>query len=112
MTEALAKGTWEEFLKIHPDTLWQCDFATKRMWTLRGFVDLHFFVFVFFVFVYSETRRSWISPCTPHPDSAWSCQQARNFIMHTEDVELTPAYVMRDNDTKYADRFDAVFGAV
>uniref|UniRef100_A0A7C4LNR2 Uncharacterized protein n=1 Tax=Schlesneria paludicola TaxID=360056 RepID=A0A7C4LNR2_9PLAN len=40
------KGTWDEFLKIHADTLWQCDFVSKRMWTLRGFVDLHFVVFL------------------------------------------------------------------
>ncbi len=98
------KGTWDEFLKVHADTLWQCDFATKRMWTLRGFVDLYFLVFV-----QLGTRRSWISPCTAHPDSAWSCEQARNFLMHADDVELTPKYVMRDNDGKYTDQFDEVF---
>lgn len=38
------KATWDEFLKIHADTLWQCDFATKKMWTVRGFVDLYFLV--------------------------------------------------------------------
>ena len=34
------KGTWDEFLWPHAQTLWQCDFATKRMWTFRGFVDV------------------------------------------------------------------------
>lgn len=100
------KGTWDEFLKIHAQTLWQCDFATKRMWTFRGFVDVYFLVFL-----HLGTRRCWISPATVHPDSAWSCQQARNFLMHAEDVDLTPAYVMRDNDTKYTVQFDAVFEA-
>jgi putative transposase len=100
------EGTWDEFLKIHAATLWQCDFATKKMWTIRGCVDLYFLVFV-----HLGTRRSWISPCTLHPDSAWTCQQARNFLMHAEDVELPPKYVMRDNDVKYTTQFDEVFRA-
>ena len=98
------RGTWDEFLKIHAATLWQCDFATKKMWTIRGFVDLYFLVYI-----HLGTRRCWISPCTVHPDSAWSCQQARNFLMHADDVQLAPKYVMRDNDAKYSVQFDEVF---
>ena len=49
------KGTWDEFLSSHAQTLWQCDFATKRMWTLRGFVDVYFLVFL-----HLGTRRCWI----------------------------------------------------
>lgn len=98
------KGTWDEFLKIHAATLWQCDFATKKVWTIRGCVDLYFLVFI-----HLGTRRCWISPCTLHPESAWVCQQARNFLMHAEDVELVPTYVMRDNDAKYTAQFDEVF---
>jgi len=30
-------GTWDEFLKIHAASLWQCDFYAKRVLTLRGF---------------------------------------------------------------------------
>ena len=98
------KGSWDEFLKSHAATLWQCDFATKKMWTLRGFVDVYFLVFL-----HLGTRRCWISPSTVNPESAWCCQQARNFMMHAEDVELPPRYVMRDNDVKYRPEFDTVF---
>ena len=59
------KGTWDEFLWSHAQTLWQCDFATKRMWTFRGFVDVYFLVFI-----HLGTRRCLISPSTVHPDSA------------------------------------------
>ena len=100
------KGTWDEFLKIHANTLWQCDFATKKMWTIRGCVDLYFRVFI-----HLGTRRCWISPSTVSPESAWVCQPARNFLMHTEDVELPHRFVMRDNDAKYSAAFDAVFKA-
>ena len=98
------KGTWDAFLKIHANTLWQCDFATKKMWTIRGAVDLHFLVFI-----HLGTRGCWISPGTVSPDSAWTCQQARNFLMHAENVELPHRFVMRDNDVKYTPAFDAVF---
>jgi len=98
------KGSWDEFLKIHAATLWQCDFVSKRMWTLRGFDDLYFLVFL-----HLGTRRCWISPCTVSPDSAWVSQQARNFVMDAEDLQLSAKYVMRDNDTKFTKQFDAVF---
>ncbi|MCL6506364.1 MAG: integrase core domain-containing protein, partial [Bryobacteraceae bacterium] len=97
------KGTWDEFLKIHADTLWQCDFVSKPMWTMKGLVDLYFVVFL-----HLGTRRCWISPCTLSPDSAWVSQQARNFLMDAEDLELAPKYVMRDNDTKFTAQFDEV----
>jgi putative transposase len=41
------------------------------------------------------------------PDSAWGSQQARNFVMEAEDLNLAPKYVMRDNDTKFTAQFDA-----
>jgi len=97
------KGTWDEFLKIHADTLWQCDFVSKPMWTVKGLVDLYFIVFL-----HLGTRRCWISPCTAHPDSAWVSQQAKNFLMAAEDLDLAPTHVMRDNDTKFTAQFDAV----
>ncbi len=97
------KGTWDEFLKIHADTLWQCDFVSKPMWTVKGLVDLYFLVFL-----HLGTRRCWISPCTLSPDSAWVSQQARNFVMEAEDLNLAPKYVMRDNDTKFTAQFDEV----
>lgn len=96
------KGTWDEFLKIHADTLWQCDFVSKPMWTVKGLVDLYFLVFL-----HLGTRRCWISPCTLSPDSSWVSQQARNFVMEAEDLNLAPKYVMRDNDTKFTAQFDA-----
>ncbi|MCA9110958.1 MAG: integrase core domain-containing protein, partial [Planctomycetaceae bacterium] len=97
-------GSWDEFLRNHADTLWQCDFVSKPMWTMKGLVDLYFLVFL-----HLGTRRCWISPCTVSPDSAWVSQQAKNFLMDAEDMELTPRYVMRDNDTKFSAQFDEVF---
>ncbi len=30
------KGTWSEFLHVHKETLWQIDFFSKRVWTVKG----------------------------------------------------------------------------
>jgi len=98
------KGSWDEFLKIHADTLWQCDFVSKPMWTTRGLVDLYMLVFL-----HLGSRRVWISPCTQHPDSAWVSQQARNFLMVAEDMNIETTILMRDNDKKYSKEFDGVF---
>jgi putative transposase len=98
------KGTWDEFLKIHADTLWQCDFVSKPMWTMKGLVDLYFMVFL-----HLGTRRCWISPCTLSPDSVWVSRQAKNFMMDAEEIGLAPKQVMRDNDTKFTAQFDEVF---
>jgi putative transposase len=97
------KGSWDEFLKIHMDTLWQCDFLSKPMWTSKGLVDVYLLVFL-----HLGSRRVWISPSTVQPDSAWVSLQARNFLMVAEDMGLTAEYVMRDNDAKFSGQFDDV----
>ena len=98
------QDSWDAFLRRHADTLWQCDFVTKPMWTATGLVDLYLLVFL-----HLGTRRCWISPCTLNPDSAWVSQQAKNFLMEAEDMDLAPKMVMRDNDTKFTVQFDSVF---
>jgi putative transposase len=96
--------TWSDFLKRHAATMWQCDFASKRKWTIKGMVDLYFLVFI-----HIETRRIWVSPCTANPTGQWTTQQARNFQMHLQDENLPCEILQRDQDTKYIDAFDEVF---
>jgi len=42
-------------------------------------------------------------------DFAWVSLQVRNFLMVAEDMNLSPDYVMRDNDAKFSGQFDEVF---
>ncbi|MCC7421035.1 MAG: transposase, partial [Planctomycetaceae bacterium] len=100
------EGTWDDFLKRHMDTLWQCDFLSVKSLTKAGFVDLYLLAFI-----HLGTRRAWISLCTAHPDSAWVTQQGRNFLMHADDVDLKPEYVQHDRDTKFTAAFDEMFEA-
>lgn len=38
--------TWSDFIKRHAATMWQCDFACKKKWTIKGMVDVYFLVFI------------------------------------------------------------------
>jgi len=52
------QGTWNEFLKVHAETLWQIDFFSKCIWTPRGLRQC--FVLSF---IHLATRRVYVSPC-------------------------------------------------
>jgi len=98
------RDTWSEFLRRHAATLWQCDFASKRMWTIKGMVDLYFLVFI-----HIESRRIWVSSCTANPTGEWTTQQALNFDMFLQGEHLPCTIVQRDRDSKYGKAFDDVF---
>jgi putative transposase len=100
------KGTWDEFLKIHWHTLWQCDFFSKRVWTWRGPIDLYLLVFL-----EVGSRKAWISTATAHPDSAWVAQQVRNFTMDLPDGDRKQAFVFHDRDSKFTEQFRDILKA-
>jgi putative transposase len=98
-------GTWDEFVKIHAQTLWQCDFFSKRVLSRVGFPQ----VFAM-VFLNVATRRVWISPSTRHPTPAWVEQQGRAFLEQTgKGPAPSVQIVTRDNDVIYGQAFDPVF---
>ncbi|REJ95434.1 MAG: hypothetical protein DWQ29_02010 [Planctomycetota bacterium] len=102
MLSLLASVTRQELAR-HAATLWQCDYITKPMWTMKGIVDLYLIVFI-----HIGTRRIWVSPCTAHPNATWVKQQARNFLKHAEGIGLSAGYVMHDRDTKFTVEFDEI----
>jgi len=98
------KGTWSDFLEIHAETLWQCDFFSKRVWTLRGPRQIFALAFI-----HLGTRRVFVSPSTFRPGAAWMERQAEAFLEHAETEKLDCKIVMRDLDGKFSKRFDKVF---
>jgi putative transposase len=52
-------GTWDEFIKRHAKTMWQCNFYSKKVVSKTGLRDL--FVLVF---LHLETRRVFITPAS------------------------------------------------
>jgi putative transposase len=98
-------GTWDEFLKMHAHTLWQCDFFSKRILSRVGMPQ----VFAL-VFLNVATRRVWISTCTKRPTSEWVQTQARSFIESAGKQGVPPVeLVTRDNDSIYREAFDQKF---
>jgi putative transposase len=102
----LTGGTWDQFVKRHAATLWQCDFVSKKVLSLKGRFDCYL---LFFIHV--ESRRVWASPTTAHPTGAWVAQQARNFCMWAADQGLPLEYVTRDRDTKFQGMFNRIIEA-
>lgn len=98
------EGTWDEFLKIHAKTLWQCDFLSKKVLTMKGFRDIYILVFL-----HVATRRVFITPSTFHPNEQWVKQQAVDFLDHAKEHGLDVKILMHDRDTKFTASFDAIF---
>ena len=94
--------TWDEFVKIHAKTLWQCDFFTKKSWTLKGWRDLYTLVFL-----NVGTRRVYVTPATAHPNREWLTQQAADFASHVRKEKLPAQLIFHDADPKLGKTFDA-----
>ena len=94
-------GTWDELLKMHAETLWQCDFFSKRVLTSRAIRQAFALVFLNIA-----TRRVWASPGTQNPMVAWFEEQAKAFMEHAEKNDLKVDLVTRDRDWNYRKAFD------
>jgi len=100
------KGTWDEFLKIHAETLWQVDFFSKPVVTKTGLKQ----AFVM-AFLHVKSRRVICSPATFKADNEWVVVQAESFLREAEKQSLPVCHLVRDKDFKYSNRFDSVFEA-
>ncbi len=98
------KGSWEEFVKIHADTLWQCDFFSKMTITKTGLRQ----TFVL-AFLHVQSRRVICSPATLKPNEKWMAAQAHAMLEQARKMELPVRYLVRDKDFKYTKTFDKVF---
>jgi putative transposase len=96
------EGTWDDFLKQHAASLWQCDFFSKRILTVKGIR----YAFVL-AFLKVKTKQVILSPNTLHPDEAWVLAQAESFVSRAREQGLPVGYVQHDRDTKFTKLFDA-----
>jgi len=100
------EGSWSDFLRRHAATIWACDFVTKKVWTVRGPVDL--FVLVF---LHLGSRRVHVAGISANPTQEWVAQQARNVAMRWDSATDRPQHLIRDMDTKFGGGFDAVMAS-
>jgi putative transposase len=96
-------GSWHELLNRHADTLWQCDFFSKRILSRMGMPQV-----CALVFLNVATRRVWVSPVTRKPTGVWVRQQVESFINFTRREGHRVHVVSRDRDKLYRNNFDAL----
>lgn len=92
---------WDQFLKLHLNTLLACDFFCKNVWTPLGKRQAYFLQFI-----HVSTRKVWVSPATYHPDGDWVLQQSRNLLMWLGEMGLEATHLIHDRDTKFTAAFD------
>jgi len=95
--------TWRAFIRTHMDILWATDFFTTEVWTMRGLVTYY----VLFV-IHLETRQVHIAGVTPHPNTPWMVQIARNLTMEEWGILPLGQYLIHDRDTKFCAAFKQI----
>jgi putative transposase len=86
---------------MHGATLWQCDFFTKRAWTLKGRRYLYVLVFL-----NVATRKVFVTRATEHPKVEWVVERTGEFVRHAQDNKLAIDLVFHDADRKFGKAFD------
>ena len=93
--------TWDDFIKMHSASLWQCDFFSKRAWTLRGRRYLYVLVFL-----NVATRKVFVTRSAEHPNAEWVAEQAKAFVQNARDNKIAIDLVFHDADRKFGKAFD------
>jgi putative transposase len=94
-------ATWDDFLSRHAASLWQADFLTQKVLTVKGIRNAFLLVFL-----HVESRRVIFSPATLHPDEEWVTAQAESFVREARNSGLRVRFVQHDRDSKFAKSFD------
>ena len=97
------KGSWDEFLKMHAETLYQCDFFSKKIWTPTGLRQ--YFVLAF---LHVGSRTVFVTKASRKPDAAWMKEQAEAFVEHVESEGRKCEKLIRDYDNMFSTEFEEI----
>jgi putative transposase len=98
--------TWKEFIRAHMDGLVATDCFTTEVWTCSGLVTYYV---LFFIRI--DTREVQVAGLTPHPDTRWMRQIARNVTMVDWGFLIPGQYLIHDRDGKFSLAFQQVIDA-
>jgi len=88
----------------HAETLYQCDFFSKRIVTKFGLQQ--YFVLVF---LHLGSRKVYATRCTRTPNATWMKEQAKKFVKRVKANGQEITLLFRDRDGIYRSGFDNVF---
>ncbi len=92
---------WRHLMTHYKQQILACDFFTvETLW-------LQTLYMLFYIKVGS--RRVYLAGVTAHPDGFWVAQQARQYVWALQENEVSPHFLIRDNDKKFTDAHDTVF---
>jgi len=100
------KRTWKQFLKMHWDTLYSCDFFSVE--ALGPFGTVRYMVF--FV-IEIKSRAVEIAGIRVDPDEAWMKQVARNLVDPIDGFLRGAKYLIHDRDPLFTEAFLGILGA-
>jgi len=92
--------SWSTFLKTHAGVIAAADFFTVDVWTKRGLVT-HYVLFV----IHHATRAVHIAGVTPHPNSTFMAQVARNLTDSVDGFLRNMQFLVVDNDVLFTKQF-------
>jgi putative transposase len=98
--------TWKEFIRTHMDVLVATDFFTTEVWTCSGLVTSYV---LFFIRI--GTREVQVAGLTPHPDTRWMRQIARNLTMADWGFLIPGQYLIHDRDGTFSLAFEQAINA-
>jgi len=93
--------SWRHWMSHYKQQILTTDFFTVETIKLQT-------LYVLF-FIALGTGRVHISGVRSNPNGAWTTQQARQLVWKMEDRKNEFHFLLHDNDTKFTDKFDAVF---
>jgi transposase len=100
------KRTWKQFLKMHWDTLYACDFCSVEALSPFGTVRY----MVFFV-IQLKTRAVEVAGIRVDPDGEWMKQMARNLVDPVEGFLRGATHLIHDRDPLFTEGFAAILPA-
>ncbi len=77
----------------HAETLYQCDFFSKRIWTKFGLQQCWVLVLL-----HLSNRKVFVTQCTRKPTATWKKEQATKFIEHVKASGRLVTLFLRNRD--------------
>lgn len=98
-----AGSKWKEYIKRHAESLYACDFFTKKVWTPLGLKKIHILALINI-----GSRKVKILGTTSTPTKYWMAQKAEELVKYFEKESISVEGLLHDRDPRLLSAFDNV----